>query len=95
MTYVPKTFAKGDVTEVAVSARQAVALKFKGYKEVEAKPAAADEKEPAYAELVAQAKDLQSKGHDLKASGSYDDLLSAVTLAQVDQNEIDNAEANA
>ena len=91
VTYVPQAFEKDGATDVAHTPAQAVALKFRGFKPVDVAPAA-DEKEPTYAELQAQARDLKDKGHDLKASGSYDDLLEAVTLAQEAQNEFDALE---
>lgn len=91
VTYEPKAFQKGDAFDVATSARQAVALRFRGYREieaVEATPVVEDGDEPSYAELQAQARDLNEAGHEIKINAKHEDLLDAVIEAQTFENEV-------
>lgn len=92
----PVDYRKGDEVRQARSRKDETKLKFDGFRPVSAAAivpqADPDEREPSYQELQAQAKELQELGHDLKATGRYEDLLEAVTVTAQTQADI---EANA
>lgn len=90
-TTYPVLYVKDDAERHAYSAKDEVRLRFEGFAKRADVVADEDSNEPTYAELQAHAKELQDKGHDLKATGSYDELYAAVTEAQSDQNELEEA----
>lgn len=92
MTDYPVDYAKGDDVRQAKSRKDETKLKFDGFVRVTeaTSPAADDVKSPSYTELQEQAKALQELGHtDLKATGTYDELLANVSNAQADQDELE------